>query len=286
VPFLFTHDTFAALCSDLDQVRIADAVAASAAFPVVFAPLDVAADGPDCGYVKPAWAQRALDDPRASLRLKAHAKALASYRDDNRLTTVRLLDGGLTDNIGVTGFSLERASADTPFGPLTPQQAVKLKKLLFIVTDAGKEAAPEWGTRERGPNLPELIPALSNTTISSSVRKGFDALAMAVKEWQQEIIRFRCGLSQSEVRRLRGTMAEWNCRDVNITVELLSFRDLDPAMKQELNRVPTRLALPEEQVDLVIGAGREAVRRNPDIRKAVERIRRQAGVRGAAWPGT
>ncbi len=286
VPFLFTHDTFAALCSDLDQVRIADAVAASAAFPVVFAPLDVAANGPDCGYVKPDWARRALEDPRASLRLRAHAKALATYRDDERLATVRLLDGGLTDNIGVTGFALERASADTPFGPLTPEQAVKLQKLLFIVTDAGKESTPEWGTRERGPNLAELIPALSHTTITSSVRKGFDALAMAVREWQQEIIRFRCGLSQNEIRRLRGSVAGWDCRDVNITVELLSFRDLDPQMKQALNQVPTRLALPEQQVDLVIAAGREAVRTNPDIRKDVERIRRQAGVRGAAWPGT
>ncbi len=284
VPFLFTHDTFAALCSDLDQVRIADAVAASAAFPVVFAPLDVAANGPDCGYVKPDWAKRALADPRASLRLRAHAEALAAYRDDTRLATVRLLDGGLTDNIGITGFALERAAADTPFGPLTPEQAVKLQKLLFIVTDAGKASAPEWGMRDRGPNLPELIPALASTTIDSSVRKGFDALAMAVKEWQQEIIRFRCGLSEADVRRLRGSTTGWNCRDVNITVELLSFRDLDQDMQAQLNQVPTRLALPEHQVDLVIAAGRAAVKANSNIRNAVERIRRQAGVRGAAWP--
>lgn len=284
VPFLFTHDTFAALCSDLDQVRIADAVAASAAFPVVFALLDVAANGPDCGYVKPDWAQRALADPHASLRLRAHAEAFAAYRDDTRLSTVRLLDGGLTDNIGVTGFALERASADTPFGPLTPKQAVKLQKLLFIVTDAGQASAPEWGMRDRGPNLPELIPALSHTTITSSVRKGFDALAMAVKEWQAEIIRFRCGLAEADVRRLRGSITGWNCRDVNITVELLSFRDLDPQMQAQLNQVPTRLALPEHQVDLVIAAGRAAAKANPNIRKAVERIRRQAGVPGPAWP--
>ncbi len=283
VPFLFTHDTFAALCSDLDQIRIADAVAASAAFPVVFAPLDVAADGPDCGYTKPDWLKRALDDPRASLRLKAHAKALASYRDNDRLATVRLLDGGLTDNIGVTGFALERASADT-FGPLTPEQAVKLKKLLFIVTDAGQEPAPEWGMRSRGPNLPELIPALSHTAITSSVRKGFDALAMAVREWQQEIIRFRCTLSTEQVRRLRGTAARWDCRDVNITVELLSFRDLDPQLKRALNRVPTRLVLPEKQVNLVIAAGRRTVRENPAIRSAVANIRRSADVRGSPWP--
>jgi predicted acylesterase/phospholipase RssA len=285
VPFIFTHDTFAALCSDLDQVRIADAVAASAAFPVAFAPVDVAANGPDCGYSKPPWLTRAVEDPRASLRLKAHASALGTYRDDDRLATVRLLDGGLTDNIGVTGFSLERASADTPFGPLTAEQAVKLQKLLFIVTDAGKAPAPEWGMRERGPGLTELIPALSHTTITASVRKGFDALAMAVREWQDEIIRFRCGLSEREVARLRGSASGWDCRDVNITVELLSFRDFEPEFQQELNRVPTRLTLDSDQVDLVVEAGQRAVRENRAIREAVNRIRRNAGVPGGPWPG-
>ncbi|MCC5978031.1 MAG: patatin-like phospholipase family protein [Salinarimonas sp.] len=286
VPFIFTHDTFAALCSDLDQVRVADAVAASAAFPVAFAPIDVAANGPDCGYTKPQWLSRALDDPHASLRLKAHAKALGSYRDDDRLATVRLLDGGLTDNIGVTGFALERASADTPFGPLTPEQAVKLQKLLFIVTDAGKAPAPEWGMRERGPGLAELVPALAHTTITSSVRKGSDALALAVREWQADIIGFRCGLSQSEVNRLRGSTAGWDCRDVDITVELLSFRNFEPEMQQALNRVPTRLTLDGEQVDLVVEAGRRAVRENAGIRAAVERIRRNAGVLASPWPNS
>lgn len=285
VPFIFTHDTFAALCSDLDQVRIADAVAASAAFPVAFAPIDVAANSPDCGYTKPPWLTRAMEDSSASLRLKAHAEALGTYREDDRLATVRLLDGGLTDNIGVTGFALERASADTPFGPLTAEQAVKLQKLLFIVTDAGKAPAPEWGMRERGPGLAELIPALSHTAITSSVRKGFDALTMAVRAWQEEIIRFRCSLSAREVARLRGSASGWDCRDVNITVELLSFRDFEPEFQRELNRVPTRLTLDARQVDLVVDAGRRAVRENAAIREAVTRIRRNAGVRGAPWPG-
>ena len=52
-------------------------------------------------------------------------------------------------------------------------------------------------------------------------------------------------------------------------------------MQQHLNdSLRLVLALPEQQVDLVIAAGREAVRTNPDIRKAVARIRRQAGMRG------
>jgi predicted acylesterase/phospholipase RssA len=278
-PFIFTQDTFAALCSDLDQVRLADAVAASAAVPVIFKPLVVAADSPECGYRQPAWLTRAIADPRTPLGLRAHARSLDTYRYAERLKHVQLLDGGLTDNIGVTGFALERAAAGTPYGPLSPTQAVRLRKLLFIVADAGVEATPVWGESAQGPSLAELVPALAHTTISSSVRKGFDALELAVANWRNEIVSFRCGLSSAEVRRYRDTLDGWNCRDVRITVEHLSFRNLAPETKVALDGVPTRFTLPEEQVDLVIAAGREAVRSNADIRDAVAIIQRGAGVR-------
>lgn len=285
VPFLFTHDTFAALCSDLDQLRIADAVAASAAVPVVFAPLDISADSPDCGYRRPEWLERALSTRSTAIRLNAHARALDSYRRDDRLTTLRLLDGGLTDNIGVTGFALERASADTPYGPLTEEQAVRLQRLLFIVTDAGSQTMPEWGRRAQRPRLPELLSAVTRTTISSSVRKGFDALVLATEQWQEDIIRFRCSLSQSRVRALRGSLEGWNCRDVRIAVELLSFRDFDTATQDALSSIPTRLTLPQDQVDQLIAAGRRAVRENVEIRETIAAIRAHAGVRRNPWPG-
>ena len=75
-PFLFSYDTFASLCSNLDEVKLADAVAASAAVPVVFSPVVVSAKSPDCGYKRPPWLERALADRNASVRLRAYARAL------------------------------------------------------------------------------------------------------------------------------------------------------------------------------------------------------------------
>lgn len=283
-PFLFTYDTFAALCSDLDRVRLADAVAASAAFPVVFAPLMLAADAPDCGYRPPAWMVRALADREAPLRLAAYARALDSYRGGREPKYVRLLDGGLTDNIGITGFALERAAADTPHGPLSPEEAVKLDRLLYIVADAGRERAPTWGTNPRGPALTDLLAAVSDTAITSSTREGFDALELEVAHWRNEIVRYRCGLSMAEIRRHRGSLEGWNCRDVRLAIEHISFRDLDPDTKARLDRVPTRLTLPQQEVDFVVEAGRRAIRSNPAVREALAHIQRKAGVgREHAW---
>ncbi|MHB0954160.1 MAG: patatin-like phospholipase family protein [Allorhizobium sp.] len=282
-PFLFTYDTFAALCSDLDKVKLSDAVAASAAVPAIFTPILLDADAPDCGYRRPEWLTRALSESRVSLRLEAYARALDSYRNADRLRYVKLLDGGLTDNIGITGFALERASAKTPYGPLSADEAVKLRTLLFIVADAGRKADPAWGGTKRGPNLSELIPAVADTSISSSVRDGYDALDLAVAQWRGELIRYRCGLSSAEVLRHRGTLKGWNCRDVRIVLEHLSFRDADPSLAAQLNGVPTRLTLPVGQVDMVIKAGREAVRSKTSIRDAVTSIQRYAGLRVRTW---
>ena len=281
-PFLFTYDTFAALCSDLDKVRIADAVAASAAVPIVFAPIVVSATSPHCGYRRPQWLNQALADRNASLRLKAYASALDSYQNADPLDYVKLLDGGLTDNIGVTGFTLERSAAGTPYGPLSPSAAVRLNTLIFIVVDAGSDSDVSWAKSLHGPKASELLDAVTSTTLAASVRDEFDALTLAVSQWKGELVRFRCGLPASTVSAYRGSASGWNCRDVRLVVQHLSFADVDPAMQGKLNEIPTRLHLPVDQVDLAIEAGGKALQVNRDIRAAVAAIQARAGVRPSA----
>ncbi|MBL8576654.1 MAG: patatin-like phospholipase family protein [Mesorhizobium sp.] len=280
-PFAFTYDTFAALCSDLDKVRIADAVAASAAFPVVFAPLVISTATPSrkCGYQQPEWLTRALADPAASIRLKAYARALDTYQNDDNVEYIKLLDGGLTDNIGVTGFSLEREAAKSAHGPLSAEEAVKLKTFVFIVADASIRTEGDWVQTKNGPKFPQMVGAISNASIRSSVRDEFDALRMAVAAWRGKLVTWRCGLPAETVRQYRGTLAGWDCRDVELVVENVSFDDFAQPERSRLNAVPTRLKLPREQVDLVISAGTQSLRDNVILRDAFYRIQRKAGVK-------
>jgi predicted acylesterase/phospholipase RssA len=279
-PFEFSYDTFAALCSDLDKVRIADAVAASAAFPVVFAPLAVstANTAAECGYQQPEWLTRALADPAASVRLKAYARALDTYQNDPGVDYIKLLDGGLTDNIGVTGFSLEREAAKSPHSPLSAQEAVKLKSFVFIVADAGTRTHGDWVKTLSGPKFPQMVSAISNAGIRSSVRDEFDALTLSVEVWRSQLVAWRCGLSGETVKKFRGTLAGWDCRDVDLLVEDVSFNDFPPAERERLNSIETRLKLPAEQVDLLISAGRDSVAINPRLQQAFGEIQRRAGV--------
>jgi len=277
-PFTFTYDTFAALCSDLDKLRIADAVAASAAFPVVFAPIAVSttATASSCNYQRPEWLTRALKDPAASVRLKAYARALDTYQNDPEVDYIKLLDGGLTDNIGVTGFTIERESSKTPHGPLSAQEAVRLRTFVFIVADASIRTEGDWVKTLNGPKFPDMVSAISNAGIRSSVRDEFDALTLSVEIWRGQLIAWRCGLPPETVRRYRGTLAGWNCSDIDLVVEDLSFDDFPRAERDRLNNIPTRLKLPKDDVDALIVAGRDAIRINPRLQNAFGEVRRRA----------
>lgn len=277
-PFLFSHDTFAALCSDLDQVPISDAVAASAAFPVVFSPVILKTKRTRCNYEHPEWLTRALDDPRHSLRLQAYAKAIEAYQKNTNLNYVRLLDGGLTDNLGLTGFALKRAAADSLHGPLSPEEAVKLRHFIFVIADAGRSQTETWGKDMNNLAIGKLLMAATDTSMSASLRDQIDALRQAVSIWRDQLIQYRCSLPASKIREIRGTTANWNCRDVNTVVEHLSFADLDPETARDLNGVATRLTLKPEQVNKLVAAGRQVVSGNEHLMKAVTEIRNYAAL--------
>ena len=67
------------------------------------------------------------------------------------------------------------------------------------------------------------------------------------------------------MRRHRGTLNGWDCRDVKLFVGQVSFDDLPKPLQAELNTIPTRLRLEESQVDMAINAGRVATRKNPEL---------------------
>mgnify|MGYP001554247299 CR=1 FL=1 len=113
-PFVFDQQTFHALCSDLSKLPISEAVAASAAVPIAFAPIVIQSFPQSCSYSLPDWAANALSNPAAPANLQAYAKALKNYHDPAVMNYVKLLDGGIIDNYGLSGLILMREQASSP----------------------------------------------------------------------------------------------------------------------------------------------------------------------------
>jgi NTE family protein len=80
-PFLFSPETFAALCSDIRKYPLSNAVAASAAVPVAFVPTVLESFPTACSTPLPPWVGRVIADRNAGAQVRAFAEALTHYRE-------------------------------------------------------------------------------------------------------------------------------------------------------------------------------------------------------------
>jgi NTE family protein len=260
-PFVFSNETFGAICSDLASYPIASAVAASAAMPVIFAPVVLQTFSDGCTAKIPDWIERARNDAATSPMLKGFADAITRYRDGSE-PFIKLLDGGLVDNYGLSGFTIARLSANTPYAPMTARQATKIRRVLFLVIDGGVGPSGAWTATADGPTAPEIVMAAANTAIDSSVRASYTAFDRTMSEWRDALVRWRCGLSEPD-RRKYGASDGWSCRDLKFFVGRVNFDQLGRERASELSAIPTRFKMAPETVELVIAAGHDAVRANP-----------------------
>jgi NTE family protein len=264
-PFIFGEAAFIASCSDLATFPIADAVAASAAVPIVFTPMVIKTYSKQCTDQPPPWLERARQNPNSPPMLKAFANALQGYHDGST-KYVKLLDGGLVDNFGLSGFTISRLSARMPHEPLSPEQAVRLRRSIVVIVDAGRAPSGDWVQSASGPGGIELVMAAADTAVQAGVRSSFTAFERVMSDWHRQIVAWRCGLS-AEQRRRYGAPANWDCRDIKFFVSRVGFDQLGIERAQVLNAVDTRLTLPVEQVDALIAAGQDSLRINPVFRE-------------------
>jgi NTE family protein len=279
--FAFTPTFFSAICSDLPSFSVAEAVSASIAVPVVFAPVLLRTFPDHCTEPLPPWVAKALAQPGDSKLLNAEALAMTHYREPKVMNFVKLVDGGVSDNYGLSSLLIGRLASTTTYGPLTPRNAVQLRRMLFLVVDSGRSPSGQWAVTALGPSGFESATASIDTAIDAAARTSFDAFKQMLADWQADIIRYRCSLSPVEVARLRAEpptgggaprapAAPWDCHDIRMDVGLISFSDLDTDRQALLNAIPTRLTLPREQIDAAIEGGRDAALRNQALRRYLQ----------------
>jgi NTE family protein len=256
--FIFADVSFRALCSDLANYPLSLAVAASAAVPVVFTPVVIQNFPGGCPGELPPWVARARNDDSAPPLIRAYANALERYRSGD-VKYVKLLDGGIVDNYGLAGFTISLLAANAPYGPLPPREAVKLRRLLFIVVDSGRGPSGGWAQTVAGPSGVDLINATSDTAMTSSAIGSYTSFDTTMDDWRNRLVSWRCGLSEADRSRY-GAPPGWNCRDVKFFVGRIAFDQLGPERAAALNAVETRLRLPPDQVDMLIAAGRDALK--------------------------
>ena len=116
----FSAANFDVICSDLNQMHLARAAAASSAVPVALSPVTINNYGGSCGYRDPPWVEAAIK-PRERAwpgnRAQQRYRALQAYEDGRDRPYIHLVDGGLAGNLGVYPVveALQEAEASEAF---------------------------------------------------------------------------------------------------------------------------------------------------------------------------
>ena len=270
VPFAFDPIYFDALCSDLAHVRIADAVAASMSVPLVFRPVVLASYADQCKTPLPEWVAKSARDKQTSELMRTTARAFESYRDPTRVRYLHLVDGGVADNFGLSSLIMMRRAATTPFAPFTPRDAVRVRRMTFLVVNAEQGPAGDWALTQKGPGGAETLTAAMDGAINVSKRKSYDTFRDTIARWERDVRQYRCALPRAEAARLAAGIKNWDCHNVHFTVDMISFADLPADQSKTLGAVETRVSLPTETIDALIAGGKQAVKANAAAR-ALER---------------
>jgi NTE family protein len=201
--FPFTQNRFDLICSDLSRFRVADAVAASANFPLVFSAMGIQNYSPDCARLREAetWTQSgpaqwiaryqkcdaAADDPWGArvrpprsdglLQLRAAREAQNYINPPAQDTVLHLLDGGLTDNLGILStLAIEDEAKQAPglFARLRRtgnghSRYSKVKNVLYIVVNARSRTPAGIDSAVYPPDELSTLSRLIDTSLDATI---------------------------------------------------------------------------------------------------------------------
>lgn len=273
--FPFHERAFDALCSDLASYPVSEAVAASMAVPLFFAPVVLERFPGQCELKMPPGLNVRRDDRDDQHRLRlALSRLFRDNLDPKAGRFLKLVDGGLTDNLGLVAILQSRVLLNTPYGPIPENDAATMRRLLFIVVDAGQGPSADWAREVSGPSGVDIAAGAVDTAIESTMRMSYAGFLPMVRNWERDLVTYRCSLSDERKAALRALNPDWRCEDIKFSVTQVSFADLPEAEEQALNAIPTRLTLPAGQIDKLIAAGRQAAVQDAGVRRFSDSVQR------------
>jgi NTE family protein len=255
--FEFLQSQFDLICSDLNQLSIARASAASAALPLILSPMTLKSYAGQCDYHVSQSLQDASRSPRPMQRQRA--KELLSYLDVDKRPSIHLLDGGLSDNMALRGI-LEHIAVGGNIESALKTAGIKgVKKLVFLSVNA--ETSPDV-KEYKSDEIPVFSRAFSSLVDIPINRYSTDTLLLmrfAVETWRNEV-RLRAAGGDS-------IFAE-NADVYFIDASLGALEDVNE--QEYLMRIPTTLYLTDQQIERLQIAASRLIRDSPEFQRLMK----------------
>jgi NTE family protein len=263
--FEFNQRQFDLICSDLNQLPISVATASSAALPLILSPISMTNYAGQCGFEPPAT----LTEERKTTWGRQRANELRSYLDTDQRPYVHLLDGGLSDNIGMRAVLENTAFFGDLESTFQSLGAKKIRKLVYLIVSA--ETTPDLAkyTMSEIPGLMPVSRSLVDIPINRYSTDTVEFMRQSVSLWRKELR-----------QRPPGTEGIF-APDADIYFINASLTEVaDPEEQARLMNIPTNLALTDGELDHLLLAASRLLRND----KEFQRLLRDLEADAAAHP--
>ena len=268
--FEFTQDQFDLLCSDLSGVDVARAVAASSNFPIAFAPLTLNNYKDRCGPL-PEWVNLALDKGQNTKQRYADALVARSYRDPDRRFT-HLIDGGLSDNLGLRGPLQAVTTTDSAWSILTQINRDQLSKVIVIAANAKTTKHQVWDASSTPPGLDAVLDVVTSGPMDDVSSDSVEMISAHFKDLKQ-LTKTVDSCNAYVTKSCPGTPRISNPLTTDFSFTELTFDDIsDPHLRTCLQELPTSFELPGKTIDLLRLSARYLLMNSDEFIKGMKRL--------------
>lgn len=272
--FVFNQAMFDVLCADLGTMPLSRAAAASSAVPVVMSPVTLNNYGGTCGDTIPDWAHQFLatpDPPRPAARAMRELKSLATLGDSRDRPYIHLVDGGVSDNLGMRSVldALQILEASSIAGQSTVLD--HKRRIIIVVVNSLSSPKLDWDKSEASPGTIGVLLNSTGVPIDRYSYESVELLKDTAARWQtMKRLRgskvFSASKDPAVAALLRGPNADIYAIDV-------SFPQLkDKAEEEYLNAQPTSFALPDEAVDRLRAAAGTIISASPEFQRLLRDV--------------
>ncbi|MBW2286961.1 MAG: patatin-like phospholipase family protein [Deltaproteobacteria bacterium] len=250
--FPFSPISFGLICSDLESYPVANAVMASSAVPIAFPTIRLSNHAGSCNFEVPGWLQQPPEE-NAPIALLAKREFLASYEKGRDRRFIHLLDGGLSDNLGLRNAVAAITVAADPLQMMREIGHGDIRQILVLVVNAEQRATRQWGGTNRTASPRQVMSSLSGRQIHNTNRITIE-------------------LARKLFNDLGRTLSRPGAPVAVDFVEVSFEMNEDTSEREFLGGVETSLRLSAEKVDRLISAGRGILRSSPAFQRAVGRM--------------
>lgn len=267
----FTQELFNLICLDLSRFPVARAAAASSAVPMALTPISLRNYAGTCGFRVPEKVEEAFEEVLEGRVISERQFYLANdlkvYSDSEKKPYIHLVDGGVSDNLGLRAL-LDRIilSASLP-GSIKGTAFEKAHKVVLIVVDAEKKTDAKWDKLATPPTFGAMFSSYTGIAIERYNKETLALLKDIVKPWADAITKQRC--------KGRAVSTEpGSCGDIRFYI----FEVMFDALKDETERnyfdgLPTSFNLAPEEVGKLRDAAHRILVESEEFKRVLGDLR-------------